>query len=302
MNGVLWIDMAKFRSSSLYEALEILVSNEAIPMLQETAPIDPVKQARELLLAFSGGEQDETDQFLALIKGSFEKEAVLNSFSENEKAVSEEIGGFPAIRTPKFTITVLTDSTLAMGTDLAIKQVTDLAGQKGKSLRNDPDFKDLSLDGSVTARLRYKPGITAPDFTRYGAGASPISMDSIRSVEGSMTLSSGVEIEITATAETQMDAAGISRELENTRRKLGRNMFVVFLGIDWILNRVSISTEQTSVLISAKLDDKDVEEIKRLAARLRKIRELAESDTEGLGETPFHLPYFELPPNPEPKQ
>ncbi len=302
MNAVLWIDMEKFRSSALFEAFEILVGDETIPFLKETGPVDPVRNAKELLLAFASSARSETDQFLALFKGTYDKTAIIDSFSGDDEVVSQEIGAFPSIRTPKFIVTFLTDRTLAIGTFTAVKQVTDLARQKGKSLKDNPDFSDYSLDGSTAARIRYRPGITTPDLTQYGTGVPPIRIDSIRGLDGSATINNGLEIKISIDAETQMDAAGIASELENTRRKLARNMFIIFLGIDWILDRIDITPKQASLLISAKLDGRDIEEIKRLATRLRKIRELAdEEDTQGSKKGPFRFPPIETLPKQEPK-
>ncbi|MCP4674456.1 MAG: hypothetical protein GY854_02850 [Deltaproteobacteria bacterium] len=298
LNALLWIDMAKFRASPLFGALETVIGDKGVPLIGDNAPIDPVSQADELMLAFATDDRAENGQYLTLIKGSFNSAEVLKSFTKDKDTVSREIDGYPAIVTPKFVIVPITERTLALGSIVVVQKVIELAKRNSKSLDEHPDFSDLSLGGSTIARLRYKPGITAPDFSQYGVAASPVSIDALNGLDGIMTIGKGLEINLTATTETQMDAAGMARELENTRKEIGKNMFAVLLGIDWILERISIKPDKTSVSISISLDESDIEEINRLAVRLSKIRELAESDSKG----PLRLPPSLPPVIPEPKR
>ncbi len=295
LNAVLWVDMEAFRSSPLYEAFDTLVGEEKMPLVEGDVPLNPIKQAEELLLAFAAENEGESDQLLTLVRGPFNSSEVMDLFAQTEQAISEEISIFPAIRTPKFTVLALTEHTLVMGTDSAVMRVAKVARGEEKSLRTNPDFAELSIENSTTARLRYRAGISAPDFSKY-SGEAPVDVNAITGLDGTLSLASGLELSVAVVTETQMDAAKLARELNKTRRELGKNMFVLFLGLDWILDRVSVVADMSSVQIGAKLDERDLDEIKRLAARLRKIKELSDAESEGGEKSPFRIPPIqELP-------
>ena len=305
VDAVLWVNMAQLRSSALFEAFHTLLGDEDIPFMQGGSEADTIDRADEILFAFASGKQTGVDQFLILLKGRFAGLEILENFVKDSKqadqAVSEEIGSFKAIRTPKYIIISLTDRTIAICTEPMALKVTGLGTGQGESLRNNDNFKDLDLDNSVAARLKFRRGLASPDFTKYGANEAPVDINSISAIDGSLFLDQGLKAQINVTTETLMDASELSRELEQIIRKLGKNMFVVLVGIDWIFDRISISSERTSVLIEVNLNLDDIEKLKHLAERLRKIRELTEAEDQQ-GKNPLQLPLPQRPQKQEDKQ
>ena len=306
VDAVLWVDMDEVRSSTLFEALKTLVGDEAFPFMEQGSPLNPIDSADEILFAFASGKQTGTDQFLILIKGNFKSLDLLDEYSksrdsDNDQSVSEQIGSFPGIRTPKFIIVALTDRTVALGTEMMAVKVADLATRPGGGLRVDDRFKDLELDGSAAAILRYRRGISAPDFERFGAADSPIDMGSIAGLDANLILKNGLQADFNIVAETQMSASEILSELNQIIKELKKNMFVVLIGIDWFFDRITLSVEQTMVKIKINLESGDIEQIKLLAVRLRKIRELAEAGDQQ-GKDPLRIPLSENPEGGEDKR
>ena len=65
--------------------------------------------------------------------------------------------------------------------------------------------------------------------------------------------------------------------------------------MDWIFDRIDLSAEENTVRIKVALGPSDLEQIKRLAERLKKLRDLTEAG-EDQGDNPLRM----LPPmNPE---
>jgi hypothetical protein len=305
-DAVLWVDMAELRSSALFEALKTLVGDEGLPFMEGGSPINLIDTSDEIIFAFASGKQNGPDQFLILIKGKFKSLDLMDEYSkkrdsDNDQSVSEQIGSFPGIRTPKYIIMALTDRTLALSTEMMALKVADLASHTGGGLRAADGFKELNLDGSVAALLRYRRGVSAPVFDRYGAGGPPIDLASIAGLDGSLILKDGFHADVSITTETQMDASEILRELEGTIRDLEKNMFVLLIGIDWVFDRITLASEQTSVQIKVDLEPGDIEQIKLLADRLRKVRELTEAGDQQ-DENPLRLPLPNSPKRPGDKQ
>jgi hypothetical protein len=155
-----------------------------------------------------------------------------------------------------------------------IAKLVDLTKGKGKSLREDPVFRDFALGDSIAARLFYRRDLVTPDFSHFGAWPPSIEADSIIGLDGKLDLKQGLKAEVVITTQTQLDASNLARSIGQTRRRLGKNMLVVLFGIDWILEKFKTSAERSTVAMSLELDGRDIEELKHLAERISKMREL----------------------------
>ena len=285
---VLWMDLVAFRASKLFAVLEELLGSDFV-VLEEAKSLDPIHNGDELVLALRSDSSNQGGQFLALLKGKMTKDEVLASFSGAEGAVSEQLGSFASIKTPEFVVVALTEHTFAIGSQPIVSQVVSLAEEGGVSLREREGFQDFALGQSEVAKLAYRRGSVVPNLEQYGGGRPPIDFDAIASGLGILKLDKGLELNLFLDTETQMDAAAMAGELTELRDKLRRNMFVLFLGVDWILDRTAIAANKTSLKVDLALDENDLQNLLQLASRLKKIRELAGAMEGGSG-MPFQLP------------
>jgi hypothetical protein len=295
-NAVIWIELEALRASALWNIIETLFGSTEGGLIKEAHAFNPLLKADEILLAFSAGPKGESDQILTVIKkrqGNVGE--LMKSLIGEEKSTPAKIGPFNGFRTNNAVVVMLTDRTLAAGSEPLVIKAAELARNSGRSLKSDPEFADFAL-GDSTVQLRYKRGVSIPDFSKYGAPPPSVSVDAVRGIDAEMKIKEGLKININVLSETQMDASGLTRELKKTRRKLGKNMFLVFLGVDWLLERIKIKTNETKVSVSMKLDARDLAELNRLAERLRKIRELSEGSSEDLSNDPLELPSEKVKP------
>lgn len=281
VNAVLWVDMAALRSSAIFEAIAEFLGDKEMPLIQSAPAFNPIYQSQEIVFAFSKGVQDSPDQLLVLVKGEFDSLDVLHDYSKKEGVTFEKTNTMAVARSEEFVAVGVTQRTLAVGTDLLTRSLIKIVEGQGRSLRDNPAFSNLALDNGETARLRYRRGVIDPDLTRYGVSASGIDVKAVDAIDGEMTAQEGIEIDLSLTTRTQMDASSIESELKSAKATLNKNMFVLLLGIDWAFDRVTISSAKKSVNIAVTLNAADIEEIEQLATRLKKIRELASDGDAG---------------------
>jgi hypothetical protein len=260
---VLWADMAALRRSSLWDSLKILTEDTEGDRAQRFAGIDPWQETDQILVTATHGRSGELD-FLMLIRGRFDAPRLLDSYVKANAGARIEIKGHAGVRTPGYCAVAVTGRTFAIGPEPLVTEVLALAGGTGSSLRGSTAFKDLALDTGAIGRLRFRRGIAA--------------LERIAGVDASLSADSAVSLSIDVTTENKLDASGLVREIERLKRRLKRNALVVFVGVDWLLDRFSATAEGSTVHVAFELDANDLAEIKRLAERIRKVREIAGED------------------------
>lgn len=284
--AVLSLDAEELRRSPAWKAYRTLSSDESAGLFKIGPEVELFLNSSEAIFAFRS-DTVGADQFLLLIKGGASSEAVLEMFSRRPEAVRETRGPFQSIRHPDFVLIALTDKTVAFGSEGMLNQMLGLVQGEGRSLLDVEAHKDLTLPSGGILTFSYERSSQVPDLTRYGAPNFSVAIDTIKKADALVENGHGLHIALNIEAETQMDAAVIARELRQTQAALSRNMLVLFLGVDWLIDRFTVSAEKDKVAVEGTLDDSDIEELERLAERLKKIRDLAEGTG---GAIPLQLP------------
>ncbi len=273
-NAVMWIDLAELRASAAWDVVEVLSGAEEIDELKAATGVDSIAKYKEVVFAFTMGDQHRADQFLVLAKGSFDTSILLEIVASENDMRREQLGGFEAAIDSGHLFVALTRGTFAIGTERMINRLINLTRGEGKSIRENPEFSEFSINGDRAGRLRYRKGVVTPDFSRFGAPSPSIDVKSITAMDAEMALVKGLQLSLDVSTETQLDAARLGRSLSASGKRLSRNMLVVFLGIDWIFDKIEISHDRDVVRISLSLDDRDLLELRHLAGRINKIKAL----------------------------
>ncbi|MDD5306596.1 MAG: hypothetical protein PHU25_04675 [Deltaproteobacteria bacterium] len=274
---VLWADMAALRRSALWDSLKVLTEDTGGERAHRFAGVDPWQETDQILITATHDRKDELS-FLMLIRGRFDAPRLLDSYVRANTGARIELKGRAGVRTPEYTAVAVTGRTFAIGPEPLVSEVLSLAGGTGSSLRGSAAFKDLALDGGVIGRLRFRRGLAAPDLSRYRGQTGGIALERISGVDASLRADSTVHLSIDVTTENKLDASGLVREIDRLKRKLKRNALVVFIGVDWLVDRFSAVAEGGAVHVTFTLDASDLAEVRRLAERIRKVREIAGED------------------------
>jgi hypothetical protein len=306
--AVLWIDVAKFRASLLWQTIEELSKSEqGVLFFKEAGEAgfsDPLRQIDEVVLVYTtdmgkiSSDGDE-DQLLILLKGSFGARNVLDALVNDEKgshaqnkARSFEIKEFPAVRHDEFTAIAITDRTLAIATPKNAFRVAERARGNGTSLKKNPSFSDFSIGGPEAVKLRYRKGQSSPRKAGSETNSGPMDLEGLHGLDGSVVLREGLDFLAKLHLESETQAAQIERELEAIRGDFSHNMLAVMIGIEWVFDRITIRLSEKTVSISARLDAQDMEALMQLVDRLQKIKQLLDTGEQGpsQGDAPYETP------------
>jgi hypothetical protein len=271
---VLWADMAALRRSALWDSLKVLTEDTDGERAQRFAGMDPWQETDQILITATHDRKGELS-FLMIIRGRFDAPKLIDSYVKANTGARVEIKGRAGVRTPEYTAVAVTGRTFAIGPEPLVAEVLALADGTGNSLRGSAAFKDLALDGGVIGRLRFRRGLAAPDLSRYRGQTGGIALDRIAGVDASLSADSAVRLSMDVTTENKLDASALVREIERLKRKLKRNALVVFMGVDWLVDRFGATADGAVVHVVFTLDKGDMAEIQRLAERIRKVRQIA---------------------------
>ncbi len=306
--GILWMDVTKLRASALWEAIEELSKSPEGAVLFKDAEaaglVDPLRQIDEVVLFYTTETAEFPvhgggDHLLVLFKGTFSAGNVIATLRSNGsgRPVNEgdkpfEIKGFPAVRDGEYMVLALTDRTLAVATPQSAFRLAERASGEPASIENNPDFKDFSIGGSETVKLRYRKGQNSVARNGSTANAEPMEMEGLQGLDGSVVLGDGLVLLADLHMEEESQAAEIEGELKALLQDFSHNMLAVMIGVEWVSDRITVGLSGKSVSISATLDTQDVDELTHLVDRLQKIKQLLDTGDQSpsQGAAPIEIP------------
>jgi hypothetical protein len=95
-------------------------------------------------------------------------------------------------------------------------------------------------------------------------------------LDGKLELNEGLEAALVIATQTQLDASSLDRSINQAQKNLGRNMLLVLFGLDWILDKITTTSDRTAVTVKLMLDKRDLQELKHMAQRINKMRNLTD--------------------------
>jgi hypothetical protein len=293
---VVWIDVARLRSSPIWDVVEMLVDAEEYASIKRDTGIDLLASVDEVLVS-AAQKADGQDQFVAVVKGRFDAPAAMRSMVAADRGRALLRRGHEGVDLERFQLLEITRRTAVACSTNNLDPVAALAEREGRSLLDDPRFDDLPIRGQPVALMRFRRGPQAPDLSRFRVEPPIEDVDKITELDATMTVDRGVEVVWSFTVEDKLIAAANARELRKLCNRMSRNALVMLLGFDWLFDRVVVESEGTRVDVRIDLDEVDVEQIRRLAERLRKIRELGQSGEGEIDRRPrLQIPGLGRPP------
>ncbi len=279
VDAVLMVDMAALRTTRLFQGISTFLGEEGLPFIEETETVDPLEQSDEILVLFASdpaqSTPDDPGELAILMKGRFRSADILGLVAERPDAASVPLGEFKAVRDEDLLIFAPTDRTVVVGTPSLVKTIATLATGKGPSLREDSGFADFSATENETVLFRYRLGGGAPDLAKLGKGKPFVKVDDIVAMDAHASIGEGITASMKITAKGEKETFKMFQQIERTRKKLKGNMLVMFIGIDWILDRITVTSEKANVFVSIEMNGADIEEIVKLAEKLDQIKKLA---------------------------
>ena len=270
---VLWVDFAKLRSAPVWGLVDKVLKGGALQLPEEEA-INPALSCDEAVLAFMDSEQFG-NQLLIITKGNeISQTQAADAVRAKEGAIQENAEGFNGIRTKQVLLLSLTPQTLMFGNDTVVRMGAKAGLKKGRSLRENPDFAAFKTGGDVAARMYYRAGLNTQNVQQFKKVVPRINADAISVIEGTLNADEGVHILANIDMQTQMDASVFAQEAGRTLDQLKGNMIVLFLGLDWLRDKIVLTSDKSRVTVDIRLDARDVENLNQLAERLKKIQEL----------------------------
>jgi hypothetical protein len=278
---VLIVDFAELRASPLWSVIDkTLFKTEAIDLPADKA-MDPLSSCNEAILAFMDSEQYGS-QLLIIVKGDVQAQSTaLKEIAREPSAVPQSADGFQGTRTKEMSLLSLTPNTMVFGNDAIVRMSAKTGLKKSRSIVENPNFASLKDPSAATARMVYRSGLNTKTTERFKSAVPRINPDSITGVDGSLTTGTLTLASLKFTTETEMDASIIARELNRMLSELKGNMIVLFLGLDWLQNRITIASEKNVVSADISLDQRDLETLNQLADRIQKIQELLKGMDQG---------------------
>ena len=279
---VMWIDFDKLKKSSLWQLIEEVFHNESLEIPGEAA-INPLFACHEAVLGFWESEQHGS-QLLIVAKGDAATQAnTVANILKQGNATPVEADGFKGVKAKDFYLLSLTERTIAFGNETLVRMSAKAAKKAGRALTDNPKYTDFIVNDNASAKLRYHSDRNEPLADSLKRVTPKINPNAVSTVNGAFFTETGLDVDIRIQAETQIDASVIAEDLNRTKAELSQNMFVLFLGIEWLLNRIEIAAEKEQVKVDITLDERDVTELGNLMNRLQKIRELLGNE----GANPF---------------
>ena len=272
------LDVTLLRTSELWFLSSYASSNQIVAGIIRDAGVDPLATVDEVILVSSDRNKElgTPDQFLAIMKGRMDTEAIVSAVAALENASPFKAdGGFNGAQTPKLTFVALTDRTLIVGSEDIVADVVALANGKGRSIDDDQNFSDFELSPTQTVRTRFVRGDNPLDSSGLrGPMGKWRWLETIDRIDASLSISGGMEIVSASRLDSEKDASRASRDLRRLIKLLRRNTFVVLIGVERFLRKIEVSAQGDSLEVGIRLDENDIENLKKLSERLDKIKDL----------------------------
>lgn len=279
---VTWIDLKRLRSSPVWGLVENILNNGGVQFPESQAIKAPLISCDEMILAFYDSEA-HGNQLLVLLKGNEAHiNRMLSSFVQPNKAVPVRVGPYNGWKTPDLFLLSITKRTIAFGNETIVRMSAKTTLNEERPLRANPHFKSFTRGEDAVANFRYRSGLITPALNGVKTVVPRFNPDVITGVDAEAHVGDGFSAKIVVETVTQMDASVMARNLKKAKDNLQKNMFVLLLGIGWIMDRVEIMSEKTSIDIDLTLDGRDINELGQLVERLQKIRELLNSVDQGM--------------------
>jgi hypothetical protein len=272
------LDVERLRTSELWFLSTYASSNQIIAEIIRNTGIDPTATVDEIILVSSdrNSELGTRDQFLAIMKGRMDAEAIVSAVAALKNASPFEAnGGFAGATTPNLTFVALTSRTLIVGSKDIVMDVVALANGEGRSIDDDQNFSDFDLSPTQTVRTRFVRGDNPIDRAGLkGPMGTWRWLENIDRIDAYLSISGGMEIISASRLDSEKDASRASRDLRRLIKRLRRNTFVVLIGIERFLRKIEVSAQGNSLEVGIRLDGNDIESLKKLSERLDTIRDL----------------------------
>jgi len=273
-NQVLWLNLSVFKNSPLWTTATTFAKEEILAQIQTATGIDVLTQVNEILII--GGIANTQKEFLALIKGTFDANAAVSNGNTEKSPDSIIPLNIVKVETPPLVITALTGRTIAVGTQKIVEQSVALTKGVGRSLRQNPNFKDFNLAPDSAAALRLKRDVTSSSHTLSNDLPLPKFKwtDSITDIDTTLTISEGFTIAINANLGTPNTASAARKDLEHAINDIMENPFVMMLGVRWLFEKITFDNKDSKLNVTMSLDAADMDKVLELTARLKKIRDM----------------------------
>ena len=272
------LDVERLRTSDLWFLSNYAFSNQIVAGIIRDAGIDPVATVDEIILVSSDRNRElgTRDQFLAIMKGRMDAEAIVSAVAALKNASPFEAnGGFQGAETPKLTFVALTGRTFIVGSKDIVADAVTLANGEGRSIDDDPNFSDFELSPTQTVRTRFVRGDNPLD---RGGLKGPMAtwrwLENIDRIDAFLSISGGMEIASASRLDSEKDASRAGRDLRRLIKRFRRNTFVVLIGVERFLRKIEVSAKGNSLEVGIRLDGNDIESLKKLSERLDTIRNL----------------------------
>jgi hypothetical protein len=270
---VVWVDFKTLRATPLWNLVDKVFQSDALKLPAQEA-VSPIVSCDEAVLAFMDSDQ-LGNQLLVITKGDAAVQAAaVNAVRGKEGAAPESAEGFDGVRTDKILMLFLTPNTAIFGNDSVVRMSARAGLKKSRSIIDNPDFASFNTGGGAAARMYYRSGLNTKTVERFKTVAPKINPDAVSIVDGTLTADEGAHIALNLDMETQMDATVFEEETRRMLDALKDNMIVLFLGLNWLRDKVVTSSDKDKVTVDIRLDGQDVENLNQLAERLQKIQAL----------------------------
>lgn len=284
---VIRVDVAAIRDSSLSAVAQILAADPALDEFRQSTELEPLGVVDEVLLT-ARLLPDRREAVLVIVKGTFDAPATIEKLAAGGHGELLVAAGLNTLEGEEFYAVAITERTIVWGDKEQVARSLDLAGGMGRSLRDDEQQRDIDLANGELVRLRYRRGTEPPDLSRLRVRPLVKNVDQISGIDAWLKVGEELELRLLVEHADKVLASRMARDLERLRRRFARNTFVRLIGMEWLLERISVTSENLTVDIAARLAAEDVEKIQRLAERLRQIREL--SADSGADDEPLEKP------------
>jgi len=274
---VLWIDLKQLRGSPAWEVARFAIDDREYDEIRRATGLDPLEVVDEVLISAAQRPTGE-DVFVAAVKGRLDSPSTLRKLADAGKGQLEDREGVPVLTGEKIVMLGVTERTVVICTSNVLENALMLATRRGKPLTDDPQFGDLPVKRDTAALMRFRRGAVTPDLGRLGARVPIDNVDKITELDGSLTVGTGLDVAWSFTVEDKLVAKATVRDIRRLTSRMSRNPFVLLIGIDWIFDRIRVSSEGNRIDVQIALDQNDVAQLQRLAERLSRIRQIAEPD------------------------
>ncbi len=270
---VLWVDFTKLRSAPIWKLVD-MTFRSAAPDATVKEVLDLVFASDEAVLAFMDSEQFG-NQLLIITRSAPEVQtAALGGMRQKPGTTPGQAEGFKTLRSKEIFLLSLTPRTLMFGNEAVVRLGAKAGLKKGRSIVDNPEFSAFTTGGDAAARMYYRRGLNTKTVARFKTVVPRINPNAVATVDGTLTVDEGAHARVGIEMESQMDATVFAEEAGRTLNELQGNMVVLFLGLDWLRDKIVITAEKNLVNIDVKLDARDIESLAQLADRLKKIQEL----------------------------